>query len=478
MDFALWKEIGYGCRLCEDAPVQVKDVFFGDVLGCLSATPFNATSDLVSCTLPACFMIDIVCNSRSMWSGANVSEVAMVYPQVHDFLLHWSTHFAYDYLRVLAELRTGIAHKMMGLFERTVERIHACSNKYGSVLSVVKPNSDVADKLPLLEEMLRVRRLFQWHYNYLIDPCTWSFMEQCRFIEFERDFPRFDRFRVVADLLLSYHDTKLRSSARSASASRPGDPNSHQFSGMSAGRRNTYLDIEKYDYVNDKRFNDVGDQMPQAVAGPPNAGNTTVRFVELGVFQGRLAFHVLRMCPFLEYIGVDPYSFENDDYEFQGLFTDAINDGLVEGSGASPRSSQSETSANVAGDRLRFFKNGMHEAREGARVKIRLFANRAQLWEVRSEVAAQRVPDGTVDMVFVDADHSYAATLKDIKLWYPKLRRGGVMGGHDFGSNQEVTRAVMEFRAQLDAQAGSASKGFLPTIIRVDADWTWHFIKY
>ena len=49
---------------------------------------------------------------------------------------------------------------------------------------------------------------------------------------------------------------------------------------------------------------------------------TLVTFVEIGVFQGRLWFHVLSMCPFVKYIGVDPYAFANEDYEFQGLFTD------------------------------------------------------------------------------------------------------------------------------------------------------------
>ncbi len=43
-----------------------------------------------------------------------------------------------------------------------------------------------------------------------------------------------------------------------------------------------------------------------------------INFVEIGVFQGRLSYHVLRMCPFVRFTGVDPYIFENEDFEFQG----------------------------------------------------------------------------------------------------------------------------------------------------------------
>ena len=49
-------------------------------------------------------------------------------------------------------------------------------------------------------------------------------------------------------------------------------------------------------------------------------GEPFLTFVEVGVFQGRLAYHVLRQCPFVAYYGVDPYQFENEDYEQQGLF--------------------------------------------------------------------------------------------------------------------------------------------------------------
>ena len=48
-----------------------------------------------------------------------------------------------------------------------------------------------------------------------------------------------------------------------------------------------------------------------------------------------------------------------------------------------------------------------------------------------SEDAARIMRDATFDMVFIDADHSYAATRRDIADWLPKVKPGGYLAGHD-----------------------------------------------
>ena len=48
-----------------------------------------------------------------------------------------------------------------------------------------------------------------------------------------------------------------------------------------------------------------------------------------------------------------------------------------------------------------------------------------------SAVAAGLFPDGTADLVFIDGDHRYHAVRDDLKHWRPKLRRGGLLCGHD-----------------------------------------------
>jgi predicted O-methyltransferase YrrM len=61
---------------------------------------------------------------------------------------------------------------------------------------------------------------------------------------------------------------------------------------------------------------------------------------------------------------------------------------------------------------------------------------------VSDSVAAARAMasrQGSIDLIFIDGDHSYEACQADI------ARRGGVMAFHDFGSRAEgVTRAIFE----------------------------------
>lgn len=68
----------------------------------------------------------------------------------------------------------------------------------------------------------------------------------------------------------------------------------------------------------------------------------------------------------------------------------------------------------------------------------------------RSENVVAGFSDGSLDFVYIDANHAYDHVLQDIRLWLPKLRRGGIMAGHDYGQPAEkvglqgVTRAVDE----------------------------------
>ncbi len=41
-------------------------------------------------------------------------------------------------------------------------------------------------------------------------------------------------------------------------------------------------------------------------------------------------------------------------------------------------------------------------------------------------------PDEYFDFVFIDADHTYEGCKRDILDWYPKIKRGGVLCGHDY----------------------------------------------
>lgn len=46
--------------------------------------------------------------------------------------------------------------------------------------------------------------------------------------------------------------------------------------------------------------------------------------------------------------------------------------------------------------------------------------------------AALEVPDGSLDFVFIDANHVYDAVIEDLTTWSPKVRPGGLIAGHDY----------------------------------------------
>ena len=56
-----------------------------------------------------------------------------------------------------------------------------------------------------------------------------------------------------------------------------------------------------------------------------------------------------------------------------------------------------------------------------------------KVYSITSREAAGQIPSN-LDLVFIDADHSEAAVVYDICLWLPKVRPGGILCGHDYGS--------------------------------------------
>lgn len=49
-----------------------------------------------------------------------------------------------------------------------------------------------------------------------------------------------------------------------------------------------------------------------------------------------------------------------------------------------------------------------------------------------SNKACNFFADNTFDFVYIDADHSYRGCLEDLRCWYPKVKKGGILSGHDF----------------------------------------------
>jgi len=86
---------------------------------------------------------------------------------------------------------------------------------------------------------------------------------------------------------------------------------------------------------------------------------------------------------------------------------------------------------------------------------VRRFAGdpRIVVHRLDSEAAAHHLADVTFDWVYIDGDHSYEAVRKDLELWAPRIRPGGVLAGDDYPwrdehGNTPVQRAVQDFLAE------------------------------
>jgi len=78
-----------------------------------------------------------------------------------------------------------------------------------------------------------------------------------------------------------------------------------------------------------------------------------------------------------------------------------------------------------------------------------------------STVVALQFADETFDFAYNDADHSYEGVRGDLEAWWPKIKPGGVLGGHDYilrrsphGLEFGIVPALHEFIGRHDLRDG------------------------
>lgn len=115
-----------------------------------------------------------------------------------------------------------------------------------------------------------------------------------------------------------------------------------------------------------------------------------------------------------------------------------------------------------------------NESEEERRIAYRECVRRTVRWDSRvlmhrafSEQAAMMFTERSLDFVRIDGDPSYEGTSRDIKIWWPKVKPGGLLLGNNYldGKFNECTfgvrSAVLEFE-----QSNSVA-------VAVTAEWHW-----
>lgn len=75
------------------------------------------------------------------------------------------------------------------------------------------------------------------------------------------------------------------------------------------------------------------------------------------------------------------------------------------------------------------------------------FGERAEMVKGYSPSAAGMFEDESLDFVYIDGLHDYESVKADIEGFYPKVKKGGIIAGHDYNESNwpDVFRAVNEF---------------------------------
>ena len=74
--------------------------------------------------------------------------------------------------------------------------------------------------------------------------------------------------------------------------------------------------------------------------------------------------------------------------------------------------------------------------------------------------------DESIDLAFIDGDHTYEGALKDLDTVLPKMKKGGVILCHDCRPGSDVSKALREFCVKNEIQNASGFEH--SSIVKID----------
>jgi hypothetical protein len=72
--------------------------------------------------------------------------------------------------------------------------------------------------------------------------------------------------------------------------------------------------------------------------------------------------------------------------------------------------------------------------------RVLKYKSKVKILRMTTTEASKVIPDNSLDFVYVDARHDYCGVMEDLVNYYPKLRVGGIMSGHDYYDTSEVKK--------------------------------------
>ena len=83
-----------------------------------------------------------------------------------------------------------------------------------------------------------------------------------------------------------------------------------------------------------------------------------------------------------------------------------------------------------------------------------------------STAASLKVPDKSLDFVYIDANHDFYHVAEDLHTWIPKVRSGGVISGHDY----VITKANPTIKVKFVVDAFTQAHDIKPWFVVGEGD--------
>lgn len=160
--------------------------------------------------------------------------------------------------------------------------------------------------------------------------------------------------------------------------------------------------------------------------------------VEVGVYRGFYSKYLLHFCPGLKLFGVDAWKIYGDYHDY--------------------------TPEDIE---LAF--------QEAKKLEEKFDYHLIRGWSVD---IAKRFTNESLDFVYIDGNHALEFVIADIAAWAPKVRKGGIVAGHDFDDYSTHATRSKEMHVIPAVKAWMESYGIHPWfVITNNGNKTWLYVK-
>jgi hypothetical protein len=138
-------------------------------------------------------------------------------------------------------------------------------------------------------------------------------------------------------------------------------------------------------------------------------GETPLIGAEIGVYKGENSLQLLKNLNIKQLFLIDPY-IAYKEYDTENEFT---------------------------------IQSPLQKIEKNARNRLVKYNEKITFVKEKSSDALKKI-SSNLDFVYIDGNHDYLFVKEDIENYYKKLRKGGILSGHDI-DQPDITKAVIEF---------------------------------